>query len=732
MRVPYSWLKEYLQTELSLAELCHLLTMGGLEVEGFEEWTAQDGGATEQILMTSVTPNRGDLLSIIGVARHAGALSGDGHSQPASSFPEVDEALIDANKATAGPVTVEIVDPIGCPRYSALLIEGIDVGPSPDWLRYRLEAAGIRSINNVVDCTNYVVWELGQPMHAFDFRLIKDGHIIVRRAEPGEKLLLLDDTWQMLGPEDVVIADPMGAVALAGIMGGADTQMREVTTTVLLESAHFDPVAIRRTSLRLGGTQASYRFERHVDPNLTLPALARAAQLILETAGGAITQRALDVKTADFAPQAIEMRPQRCNAILGTDLDAATMAAYLRRLGCQVEEGEPLAVCVPTFRPDIEREIDLVEEVAIVHGYENISPTVPGHLVASGRLTEVQRLRRRAGELLRECGLHENLSFSMTCAAELDRCCFPSDATSRSLVLLSNPISTELSAMRRALLPALLEAAARNARQRVADVALYEIGTVFHPQKIVGQASRLSTTPPGETPVVPNGDEAPLGEGPDLPHEQQRVAAIMMGSPLVGHWNLPDEQAGVDFYYLKGIVEQMCTGLGLTRVSFVRYEHSMFHPGKCAEVTLGERSLGVMGEIAPEVGEAYDLPGPAYAFELSLDMLLEQATLQRAYRPLRRYPAAERDLAVIVPDSDDFSAVRLAAEIAQAGGQFLESVTPFDVYADAEQFGAEHKSIAFRLIFRAEDRTLTDDELDGAMAEVHRHLEERVGTEVRK
>ena len=301
MRVPYSWLKEYLTSAPELPELCHLLTMGGLEVEEVAEWTAEDGGASDQILLTSVTPNRGDLLSMVGVARHAAALSGGRFTQPEVSFPETEDPLIDRRKAALGPLTVEIADPVGCPRYCALLIDGVQVGPSPDWLRYRMEAAGVRSINNVVDCTNYVVWEMGQPLHAFDFRLIKDGHIIVRRAEQGEKLLLLDDTWPALGPDDVMITDPMGAVALAGIMGGADTQMRDVTTTVLLESAHFDPVAIRKTALRLGGTEASYRFERHVDPNLTLPALARAAELILETAGGEIAQRAIDVKTADFA-----------------------------------------------------------------------------------------------------------------------------------------------------------------------------------------------------------------------------------------------------------------------------------------------------------------------------------------------------------------------------------------------------------------------------------------------
>jgi len=704
MRVPYNWLKEYLTSAPELSELCHLLTMGGLEVEDVRDWTAADGGSSDKILMTAVTPNRGDLLSMVGVARHAAALSGTDFVDPVPTFRETDDPVTDGEKANIGPVTVEIADPIGCPRYSALLIDGVKVGPSPDWLRYRMEAAGIRSINNVVDCTNYVVWEMGQPLHAFDFRLLKDGHIIARRAEEDEKLLLLDDTWQTLGPEDVVIADPMGAVALAGIMGGTDTQVGETTSQVLIESAHFDPVAIRRTSLRLGvSTEASYRFERHVDPNLTLAALARAAELIMMTAGGQIEQAAIDIKTRDFSAKSVELRLARCNSLLGTDVDTAAMADFLRRLGFDVEEGESLIVEVPTFRLDVEREIDLVEEVAIVYGYENIAPTVPGHLTCAGRLTEEQRLRRRVGKLLHECGLYENLSFSMMDPSALDECHWPEDDACRDFVALANPASSDLTVMRTTLIPGLLTAAANNARQRVSDVALYEIGTVFFPQ-----------------------DEQLL------PGQRQHVAAVMMGSPVTADWNMPAEQVQVDFYYMKGIMAQLCQGLGVPELNFVRLEHSTFHPGKCAQVRLGDETVGLVGEIAAEVAEAYDLPDSACAFELDLDMLLERAVLYTTYQPVARFPAAERDLAIIVPDTDEFASVQLIEGIEQAAGEFLESVTPFDVYADPQQIGTGRKSIAFRLVFRTEDRTLTDAEVDAAMSAVHSYMEDEIGAEVRK
>jgi len=338
-----------------------------------------------------------------------------------------------------------------------------------------------------------------------------------------------------------------------------------------------------------------------------------------------------------------------------------------------------------------------------VYGYENIGLTVPGHLTVSGRLTEEQRLRRRAGELLRECGLYENLSFSMMNPSDLDKCQWPQDDACRDFVVLANPASSDLTVMRTTLLPGLLTAAARNAHQRVNDVALYEIGTVFFPQ-----------------------DEQ------SLPRERQHVAAVITGNLLTANWNLSAEQAQIDFYYMKGIIEQLCQGLGVPELSFVRQKHSTFHPGKCAQIQLEGELIGLLGEIAAEVVEAYDLPEGACAFELDLDMLLERAVLYTTYQPVPRFPAAERDLAIIVPDNDEFAATRLIEEIEQAAGEFLASVTPFDVYADPQQIGAGRKSIAFRLVFRAEDRTLTDAEVEAAMATVHSHMEEKVGAKVRK
>ncbi len=704
MRVPYSWLKELLPGIPPAEELADVLTMGGLEVEEIRAWTPESGGGeAEQVLHTKVTANRGDLLSMIGVARHAAALLGLEFTPPAVPVELLGEIARDSRQAGAGAVTVEIVDPVGCPRYSGLLLEGVTVGPSPAWLVARMESAGVRTINNVVDVTNFLCWELGQPMHAFDFRFLDKGHILVRRAQPGEQVMLIDESVPELTEEDVVIADPLGAVALAGIMGGRDSQVRETTTTVLLEAAHFDPTAIRKTALRLGvSTEASYRFERHVDPNLTLPALARAAQMIVDLAGGTIAGPAGDVAAGDFSRRQVSLRPARCNALLGTDLTAAQMSGYLRRIDCEVQEGDPLQVAVPTARWDVEREVDLIEEVAIVHGYSNIPETVPGRLGGSGRLTREQRLQRKAEEVLRQCGLNEALSFSMMCPADLEKLrCTPETDERRALPLL-NPIAADATVMRTTLLPALLGAVAYNQRQRVQEVALYEINPVFRARG------------PGE-----------------LPEEEPRVAGVLTGSAFTSAWNLPTETAQPDFYWLKGLVEQFLAELGVEGTRIERAEHPSFAAGACAQVALGERRLGLLGELAPEVAAAYDVEGAVYAFDLDFGALTAAANLVRSYRPLPRFPAALRDVAVAVPDTDEFSAAALTAEIRQAAGEHVESVRPFDLYLNHERLGAGRKSVAFELAFRAPGRTLTDTEIDHAMAEVHARLE-ALGGEVRR
>jgi phenylalanyl-tRNA synthetase beta chain len=565
--------------------------------------------------------------------------------------------------------------------------------PSPDWLKHRLAAAGIRAINNVVDCTNYVVWELGQPLHAFDRALITEGHVIVRMAHPGESIVTIDGQERFLGGDDLLIADPKGGIALAGIMGGLNTEVNDATICVLLESAHFDATTIRRTSLRVGlSTEASYRFERFVDPNLTLPALARAAELMLETAWGEIAGPAIDVKVRDFTPRNVELRPSRCNALLGTDISPDHMAVYLSRLGMTVEHepaprGEPkLRVTVPTFRPDIEREVDLIEEIAIVHGYENIPATIAGNLTATGRLTRRQKLERRVAEVMRQCGLNETLSFSMMNPADLDRLALPANAPERNAVKLSNPMAADASLLRTTLLPALLAACVGNQNQGVDDVALFEINPVY----------------------LHGGED-------ELPREPKHLAGVLTGNLFTAQWNL--SHVTLDFFWVKGILQELARALGL-EFSWRPSQHPSFSPGQAADVLLGEEVIGVAGRIAPAVLEAYDLRRDVFAFEIDLEPVLAVASLHPTYTPVARFPAARRDVAVVAPDDDAHSAAVLETAIRQAGGQFLEDVTVFDVFTDPERFGPGRRSIAFHLTWRAPDRTMTDEEVDTLMAKV--------------
>ncbi len=693
MRVPHSWLKDYLPTDISPEDLAEVLTMGGLEVEEIDEWTSEDGAASDLVLITSVTANRGDLLSMFGGARHAASLLDATASLPRYAISATDEPARAETDLEEGDtrITLECVE--GCPRYSGLRVTGVKIAPSPDWLAHRLEAAGIRPVNNVVDATNYVLWELGQPLHAFDHRLVVDGHIIVRRAEAGEKLVTIDETERALTPDDLVIADRKGAVALAGVMGGVDSEMRDRTTEVLIESAHFDPTMVRKTAMRLGmGTEASYRFERHVDPNLTLPALARAAELILETAGGEVVGPALDVCARDFEPLEIELRPERTNALLGTGLSADEQAALLTRIGFEVQSGEALSVRVPTARRDIEREVDLIEEVAILHGYNNIGTTLPGGASASGLLTRDQRLEERARAALRATGLRENVSFSMISERDLDTLGLPADAAERRALELRDPMSADEALLRTTMLPSILRAARYNARRRVRDIALFEIGRVFLP-----------------------GDA-------QLPDEPLRLAALITGTPLTSTWNVPDDHAEADFFWLKGAVEQMAGALCVDGLDFTRADHPSMAAGRCAEIAVAGERIGVIGELSGEVRDAWDLPGATYVAELDMSALIAAGSLDARYEPLPRQPAALRDLAVVVDDDDAHAAGVLEDALRSSAGDALESVEVFDVYVDEERLGRGKRQVALRLSFRLSDRTLTDEEVDAAMASVTEYL----------
>ncbi len=730
MRVPHSWLMEYIDEDISAEEMAEELTMGGLEVEEIEEWDSADGNATDTVLITSVTSNRGDLLSLLGIARHAAALLRCDLIVPDLTIPEIADPNRGEDEVEQGDTTITIEDHEGCPRYSALRFVGIEVRESPDWMRYRLEAAGARPLGNVVDATNYVLLELGQPLHAFDHKLLVKGHVIVRRAEPGEKLMTIDENTRELTEDDLVIADEKGAIALAGVMGGVDTEMRERTTDMLLESAHFNPTMVRRTAQRLTmSTEASYRFERFVDPNLTLPALARAAQLLEETGGGEVVGPAMDVRAEDFTREPIELRPARTNWVLGTELETDEQVELLERLGLETqldtgdaekaaedlperdwlrpypEEGqalERLTVQVPTRRPDLEREIDLIEEIAIIYGYNNLPTTLPKSITGSGVRTREQKLEDRVSEVMRGAGLCENVSYSMMGECDLDFLALGADASEREALSLRDPAAENQELMRTTLLPGLLTAAQYNVRRRVEEVALFEIGRVF----------------------------LDVGEG-KLPEERQTLSALCMGSARTSTWNLPDEYEDMDFFWLKGVLEQLFNRLNIDTVTFERGEHDSLHPGRSAQVLMDGAPVGHIGEIAPDVQAAYDLPEPACVLEIDLESVLTEASLLATYEPQPKQPAATRDLALVVDDDEDHTGARLVEAAEGAGGDYLESVRIFDVYTDPERLGEGRKSVAMRLTFRHPERTLKDEEVDDAMGRVIDHMGRRLNAEAR-
>jgi phenylalanyl-tRNA synthetase beta chain len=696
---------EYLKADIDAETLAHELTMGGLEVEAIDEWTSEDGEASDSVLITSVTSNRGDLLSMTGVARHAAAILGADWSMPDISTDLLGD-IVEGDTAGANEqMTIELEDPEACPRYSGLVMENIEAAESPDWLAYRLEAAGMRPIANLVDCTNYVMLELGQPLHGFDYNLLKDGHIIVRKAEEGEQVLTLDQQWRTMTAEDLLITDPNGPVAVAGVMGGADTEMTWDTEKVLLEAAHFDAITIRKTAMRLNlSSEASYRFERIVDPSGTLRALARLAALLQQTADGEIVGGAVDACDMDLSPEQIEMRVNRCNDILGTELSAEQMAEYLDRLdfGASLED-DVLQVSVPTFRPDVEREIDVVEEIAIVHGYDNIPTTVPGSLSQSGVFTREQKLERTARQALRSAGLNESIGFAMISPADLARLGFDEEAEEQTMVPLASPMIDEQSHLRTVLLPTLMQQCEHNQRQRVPGVRLYEIARVF----------------------VPSGPDT-------LPEERRHAAGVVMGPFWTSEWNLSEDALLPDFFHAKGIVEELAEQMGVEGVSWERGDHPSCHPGQCANVVLDGEPIGFVGKINDEVLDSYELQQDVFAFELDLDRFIETAQMHAEYEQLSRFPAALRDIALVVEDTGENTVAAIEEAIKQAGGEPLADVRFFDLYDDEDVLGEGKKSLAFKLVFRIPEGTMTDEEVDGLVDDIVGQLAEQFDASLRE
>jgi len=599
-----------------------------------------------------------------------------------------------------GDVTgVQILDPDLCPRYTARYVSGIAVGPSPLWLRQRLEAVGIRSINNVVDVTNYVMFETGQPLHAFDSKLLRGGRIIVRRARAGEELETIDHVARRLDPEMLVIADAERPVALAGVMGGFDSEISEATTEVLIESANFLATNIRKTSRSLGLiSESSLRFEKGVDVGGTVHAADRAAQLIAATAGGRVFAGTLDNYPEPKAAPVISLRPDQVNKLLGFDIPAESIVEILKGLQLTVAEGvTPLSVTIPTFRVDLEREVDLIEEVARVHGLNNIPASLLPSTDPNRGLTPLQSLTRELRSIMTAAGFSEVVNYSFIGRAELDRLALPPAHPLAEAELITNPLSEDQALLRTTLITSLLRTVTHNYNRGQKDLAVFEIGNVF-------------------------------GRGSSLPEQHLMLAGAVTGRRQTPAWFNPGG-APADFYDVKGIAELICSQTAVTDSHISPADNVLLRPGQSAELVSEETVVGFIGALHPQVQENYDLNQPVFVFQFSVPGLLAQSRPEAGFHEITRFPAVVLDLALIVDENVGWDRLRRLG--LETGAPLLRELKLFDLYR-GPGIPAGKKSLAFNLTYEATDRTLTDDEVGHIQDRIVKRAAKELGAELRE
>ena len=634
-------------------------------------------GLDDYIFDISITANRADCQSVLGIAREVAAVLNKPLKMPATDYTVSD--YVDSRLS----ISVEAEDL--CPRYIGHYVRNITPGESPRWMRRQLALCGLRSISNVVDITNYVMLEYGQPMHAFDYRYVGSGKIIVRRSEPGETLTTLDGNVRTLTPGMLVIADETKPIGLAGIMGGENSEIMDDTVDVVFESANFNGTSIRQTALALGmRTEASGKFEKNIDPLLTLPAVDRACELVELLGAGEVMDGVIDVLNDIPEPRTIELEPDRINALLGTDISEADMVEYLRRLEIPVEGHE---IRVPSWRPDLVGMADIAEEVGRLFGYNNIPTTTFRGAATEGGYTEAMKLENRAGSLCRSLGYSEILTYSFVSPSIFDQIRLPEDSSLRNAMRIQNPLGEDASIMRTVALPSMLAILARNNAYHNDAVKLYELAKVYLPK-------------PGQI----------------LPDEPKHLVLGTYGEHE-------------DFFKMKGEIEAFLRGMNVPEARYTAEKHDpTFHPGRCARVSVGGVDLGCFGQIHPLVARSYGIDGEIFAAELNFTALLSLQLPEKTYTPLPKYPAVTRDIAVVCGEAVTVAA--LSDCIRAAGGKLLRSVELFDIYR-GKGIASGSKSAAFRLTLRADDRTLTDADSDGVVSAVLAALEKELNAKLR-
>ncbi len=628
-------------------------------------------GLDDHVVEFEITPNRPDCLSIIGLAREAAATFG--------TELRLHEPVVKGGAQGCLNELLEVETPAEdlCPRYTARMVRNVKIGPSPKWMRERLRAMGVRPINNIVDITNYVMLEYGQPMHAFDYRYVKGGKIIVRRAEDGEELTTLEGNVRKLNSNMLVIADDTRAVGLAGIMGGENSEIVEDTVDVVFESANFNGTCIRKTALALGmRTEASAKFEKGLDIMNTLPAVNRACELVELLGAGEVVDGVIDILNYVPQPTVLQLRPEKINALLGTNVETAEMQRILTSLGFGVDGEE---ITVPSWRGDVGHYSDLAEEVARFYGYNNIPCTLVSGETTKGGYSEAQKLEQQLGAICRTCGHDEIITYSFISPTYYDKIRWAADDARRKSFRILNPLGEDTSIMRTTVLPSMLEILTRNYNYRNKSAKLYEIGRIY----------------------LEGGEDG-------LANEAKILSLGAYGSDM-------------DFFAMKGVITAIMDSIRAENLRFEAVTHNpSYHPGRCAAVYAGDAFIGTFGQIHPLVAQNYGVDGELYCAELSFDALMAAKGADPVYKPLPKFPSVTRDLAVVCKEAVTVGA--LEACIAKNAGDLLAGIQLFDIYRGAH-IAEGSKSVAFSLEFRAADRTLTDIDTEAAMSRILSGLE---------
>lgn len=636
-------------------------------------------GNHDTVVDFEITNNRPDCYSVIGLAREAAA---------AFDLPmRHHEPVVNGSAADALTELLDVEVPAEdlCARYTARMVRNVKIAPSPLWLRRRLRANGVRPINNIVDITNYVMLEYGQPMHAFDYRYVGSGKIVVRKSTPGETLTTLDGTLRTLTPGMLVIADGERPIGLAGIMGGENSEIMSDTVDVVFESANFNGTSIRQSALTLGmRTEASGKFEKSIDPLLTLPAVNRACELVELLGAGEVIDGVIDILNEIPDPRTLELEPERINALLGTDITQSDMVDYLRRLEISVNGRE---ISIPSWRPDLRHCADIAEEVGRLYGYNSIPTTAFRSAATQGGYTETMKLENKAGNLCRSLGYSEILTYSFVSPSAFDLVRVPAQCALRKALKIQNALGEDASVMRTMALPSMMGILARNYNYHNHAVRLYELAKVYLPQ-----------------------------EGEALPLEPKHLVFGAYGE-------------GEDFFRLKGAVEAVLKGLNTKPASFDAVtDDPSYHPGRCARVSIDGKQIGLLGQVHPLVAKTYGIDCDVYAAELDFTALIALLAPETTYRPLPKYPSVTRDIAVVCDEK--ITVAQLESAICAGGGMLLREIALFDIYR-GKGIAEEKKSAAFRLTLRSDERTLTDADSDEVIASVLTQLDVSYGAKLR-